>query len=263
MKGTFFLRRQILSGALSKTEVGKKIIQGGFQLHPYFDVHHELGSREFILYSNNIHDASVLVHCLVGSSPLRSLDGGCKKDTGKKKLLPKARCQNCTVNVPPVEFSVFVYVFGSGITVEISCSSMLGFLIIDGVTTHDGLITDSLVPREGYPIGEMLYQGPWLNQRALSESVLSVRSNVNPLDPWRQEQAFFFNRHVRPWISRFLRFGHSPVHTVKPEFADALFCFLECFYVDDDLAAFVERFAHEVQRKEREMWSKIVMDIIR
>ncbi|ESL10504.1 hypothetical protein TRSC58_01763 [Trypanosoma rangeli SC58] len=262
MKLTRFLQVNVLSDALSSAAVGNRIIQVPFKLHPSFDVQYELGSREFTLYSDNINDASVLVHCVVGSCLLRSLEGGCKKGIAKKKLLSKTRCQNQSPNVPPVEFSALVNVRGSGITVEASCSCMLGLLSIDGVRLHDGFITESLVPREGRAVGEMLYQGPWLNQRVLSESVIGVRSNVSALDPWRQEQAFFFDRHVRPWVSRFLRFGHSPVHTVKPDFADVLSRFFECFHVDDDLAYFVEHFAHEVQRKEKDMWSRLVKGIV-
>ncbi|RNF26924.1 uncharacterized protein Tco025E_00887 [Trypanosoma conorhini] len=191
MKVTRFLRVVVQSNALSRTEVGNRITQGFFQLHPAFELNYELGSREFTLYADSVNDASVLVHCVVGSCPLRSLEGGCKKDTAKIKLFPKTRFQNHSRNIPPVEFSAFVNVTGSGITVEASCSSMLGLMLVDGVRLHDGPITESLVPREGRSVGEMLYQGPWLNQRALSESFIAVRSNVSPLDPWRQEQAFF------------------------------------------------------------------------
>lgn len=261
MKVAHVLREKVVSCALSRTGFGGKPVEKVLAPHPLFDLHYELGSREFFLYSDRIHDAIVLVHCTVCNRFLRPLEGGCGRVTGKGTRFSRSRPQNCSMGTSPVEFSAFVSVLGSGLTIEASCSSMLSLLLVDGVTVHNGLITDSLVPREGRSVGEMLYQGPSLNQRNLTETVINVRSNISPLDSLRQEQAFFFDPHVRPWSSRFMRFGHMPVHTVRPVFADALSRFLERFRIDDDLAAFVEQFAHVVQQKEKAMWARVVREI--
>ncbi|KEG14515.1 hypothetical protein DQ04_00431190 [Trypanosoma grayi] len=259
MKGVRALWNKLLSRSVSLTESGRNSLKEGLLSPPHsFDLHHELGSREFTLYTENLSGAEVLIHCSVDNRGLRSLNGGEKEKIRSQRAHFRTRLQNSTPRTSPVEVSAFVSVPHTAFTVEASCSCLLGLLVVDGVVIHSGCITESLVPRDGYSACEMVYHGPLLSQRALSESLINIRSGANPLDPYRQEQAFFFDRHVRPWSSRFTRFGHVPVHTVQPRFANAVCSFLERFDVDDEVAVFAERFAHVVQKREKEAWTGVL-----
>ncbi|KAH9597756.1 hypothetical protein LSM04_001013 [Trypanosoma melophagium] len=262
MKGATLLRKKLHSSTDSLIELETGCVKKVLRPPHLFDVHHELGSREFTMYAENIHSARVLIHCSVGNRALRPLKGGRGTPISKRKLPHRVRSQNKTSEKFPIEFSAFVSVPFSGLTVEASCTSFLGLLVVDGIVIHSGCLTDSQVPRDGRSIREMLYQGPLLNQRGLSETAINLRSCTNPLDPFRQENAFFFDGHVRSWSSRFMRFGHTPVHTVRPEFSDTLCQFIGCFNIDDELAYFVEQFAHVVQAREKEMWTRVFKTVL-
>ncbi|ORC89334.1 uncharacterized protein TM35_000121090 [Trypanosoma theileri] len=262
MKGSTLLRKKLQNNTDSLIELGTCSVKKVLRPPHLFDVHHELGSREFTMYAGNICNARVLIHCSVSNRTLRPLKGGSGSYINKKELPHRVRCQNKTLETSPIEFSAFISVPFSGITIEASCSSFLGLLIVDGMVIHNGCLTESLVPRDGRSIREMLYQGPLLNQRGLSEIAINLRSCTNPLDPFRQEHAFFFDGHVRSWSSRFMRFGHTPVHTTRPEFSDTLCQFIGCFNIDDELAYFVEQFAHVVQAREKEMWSRVLKTVL-
>nr|CCC93395.1 conserved hypothetical protein [Trypanosoma congolense IL3000] len=252
------LQRGVLQDALKIVKSDTDSVTNRLQLPHRFDLHHKLGTREFTMYAE-VFEATVLVHCSVSNHRLRPLGGG-KNSAGTfgTRRKAKTRRQNCPPDDLPVEFSAFVAVPPSGLTLEALCSCSLGFLVVDGILFHRGLMPESVIPQDGNLVREGVYQGPLLNQRLLAECVVSTRGCINPLEPHRQHQAFFFDRHVNLWSSRFSRLGHLPVHTAKPEFADTLCHFLGCFGVNDELARFVEEFAHQVHKEEKSHWFNIL-----
>ncbi|EAN77610.1 hypothetical protein, conserved [Trypanosoma brucei brucei TREU927] len=256
MKRTI-LQRCIQNKSLEIARISRSDINSRAHLPFNFDVCYELGSREFTLFSS-VGSTSVLVFCNVSSRRLRSVKGGQgETEFPPKRLNVKRRRQSGSADRSPVVFSAFVSMPTSGLTIEALCCSSLGLLVVDGVSFHQGPLTESMIPQDAHPGPEGHYQGPLLNQRSLAEMVVNTRGCITSVDPFRQQESFF-DGHVNPWNARSLRFGHVPVHTAKPGFSDALCHFLEVFGVNDELAFFVEDFAHLVHREEETAWTNVL-----
>ncbi|KAG8346127.1 hypothetical protein TRVL_03039 [Trypanosoma vivax] len=235
-------------------------------IHPpqLFDLYYKIGTSAFKLFAENVNDACVFVECSVNSRPLRPLKGGrCTAYPGKRNILSRTRRQGSVSALLPVEFCAFVSFPHIGLTLEALCSCSLGLLVVDGVSIRRGTVQKTILHDDFRFNDSAAYQGPLLSQQCLSTMLINSGKCLSPVDPHRHEHSFFFDNHVRVWSSKFSRFGHFPVHTVNLEFTEYLCRFLEVYRINDELAHFVEKFAHMVQEKEKRTWSLTLNSIIK
>ncbi|KAG5505642.1 hypothetical protein JKF63_04977 [Porcisia hertigi] len=210
-------------------------------------VSHTLGTRQFSLFGEVISHARLLVQCTLSASPSRTFHG----ERGTAKRCPKVSVPGCI----DFECQLSNICRGFPLVLSLRCSTRAGFLIINGASF---LPTGALVP-EG-PEGlhnQLIYHGPHMNQSHLAEHVIGRIPPNSPLDDVAHLEAVFFSAahcfdgSPKTW------FGHTPVHTVKPELADRIAAMVSTFGVDDALAEYMEWMAHAVDKLEREAWLKI------
>lgn len=101
-----------------------------------------------------------------------------------------------------------------------------------------------------------------MNQSHLAELVVGHRRPNSPLDDIAHMEAIFFSAVRCFGSSSSTWFGHTPVHTIKPELADRIAELVRAFGVDDALAEYVECKAQTVERLERDAWVHVSNSVL-
>ena len=220
-------------------------------------VEYARGSRRFLVKpaESPISGDIVVIDCMVSSRQSANR----KKSVAASNLIPRARRRflppTLSPDECPVQFSAYIG-RGKGTTLclEALCSVVHGCLSVDAAVFHAS-IRDA-ASEDVNSVRWSSYHGPLMHQKHLAECLCSVRGQPNPVVPYRQEHKHFFDPFVHPTVSKFTRFDHTPVHTVPAPLCNKLVQFLNERGVDDDLAGFVEGYAHYVDSEERRLWKE-------
>ncbi|KAG5505998.1 hypothetical protein GH5_05678 [Leishmania sp. Ghana 2012 LV757] len=208
---------------------------------------HVLGTRRFSLYGEAINHSKLLVQCALSWTP--------SQKRSRRSRVPR---KGMKVNaLGPIEFECQLSNICRGFPLVLSlcCSTRAGLLIINGAS----FFPTSSVVLEGPECShyQFTYHGPHMNQSHLAELVIGRRLTNSPLDDISHSEAVFFSAAHSFDSSSRTWFGHTPVHTIKPELAGRIAELVSAFGVDDELAEYVEWKAHAVEELEREAWMQI------
>ena len=170
----------------------------------------------------------------------------------------------------------------TGLSLHACCSTVApaGCLRVDSVSfLKDPALLLEPTDVDKHSQNSHLYQGPRLHQGHLSDSLCGDHDRqLNPLgtspfnaltkaghslDRSPTGSKHYFRPDVLPSNSIYEKFGHWPVHTVSPALNTALVNSLRGRGVDDALAAFVHQYAQHVYLREKVLWRRKVMGVLR
>ncbi|KAG5479323.1 hypothetical protein LSCM1_04579 [Leishmania martiniquensis] len=216
-------------------------------------VSHVLGTGRFSLQGEAINHSKLLVQCTLCPPPSQ-------KHRGSGKVVHEGKKGSALGSIE-FECELWNICRGFPLVLSLRCSTRAGLLLINGASFTQA----SLVALEGPECShrQFTYHGPHMNQSHLAEFVIGRRQTISPLDDIGHSEALFFSAarcfdsSSRTW------FGHTPVHTVKPELAGRIAELVSVFGVDDALAEYVEWKAHALEKLERDAWTHISSVVLR
>ena len=183
---------------------------------------------------------------------------------------PRARApggDNEAAQIPePVAFAVYLDVAPQAATADaasavcIMASCVGGGMSIDGacfptagVRAAIDRCVDAVVQQRA------LYRGPLLHQGSLAQCACSTAFDTSLLHPPRQQREFSLRAACNARHSAVSRYGHSPVHSVRPELCDALVAWCVALGLDDAFARDMETCARHVANAEVRRWTTDVL----
>ncbi|CAJ1024792.1 hypothetical protein Q4I30_003637 [Leishmania utingensis] len=207
---------------------------------------HVLGTRQFSLFGVSMNHSKLLVQCTL-SSPFYKRDSRSRavRRRGKVNVLGSIEFECQLSNICR----------GFPLVLGLSCATRGGLLVINGAIFSP--VGTTVLEGPELASSQFTYQGPHMNQSHLAEVAIGRRLHRSPLDDIAHIEAAFFSTTDCFGSSSRTWFGHTPVHTVKPELVDSIAKLVGAFGIDDTLAEYVEWKARAVDKAERDAWINI------
>lgn len=243
------------STALRATNALQAMTDGLSVLKPPhgFVFNYQPGSRLFTLCTPSEATPRVVVSCVVSPKKRGQLRHGQRRGRVPRRVRPQLPFE--TTNYTRFSCCISGATQGSSLELEVRCRSLLGQIVIDGITLGEDVVTAAEGPEQCY--SQLSYQGPYVSQSHLAELIVNSLPTSSPLWSPRQATSAPFDADLNYASSPFSRFGHAPVHTLNPTLAGKAAKLLEGLGVDDELASFVEETSEKVRREEEDAWTAL------